>query len=99
VASYLFFSFVPFGLGMNELTLTVLLGPFVPAGEAFFVALLVRALGTICELGFALIGALLSLPYFIKADPTGMVTEESFSHQNEEKPEGLSDAKALLPPK
>jgi hypothetical protein len=99
VASFVLFSFVPFGLGVNELTLTVLLGPFVPAGEAFFVALLMRALVTICELVFALIGAVLSLPFFTGTGFAINMIEEPHAHQNAEKPEGLSDANALLPPK
>lgn len=62
VAATLFFSFLPFGMGATELTLTALLSPFIPASEALFVAVLMRALLTICELLYAGIGALLSLP-------------------------------------
>lgn len=99
VAAYLLFSFVPFGLGVNELTLTVLLGPFVPAGEAFVVALLMRALVTICELAFALLGALLSLPLFTGGAGLPNEPENAEAHQNGEKSEGLGEAKALIPPK
>ncbi len=99
IAANTLFSFVPFGMGVNELTLTVLLGPFMPAGEAFFVALLMRALVTICELVFALLGALLSLPLFTGTGLPFKRGENVESHQNEEKPEGLADRKALLPPK
>jgi hypothetical protein len=62
VVAMLLFSFVPFGLGVTELTLATLLSPFVPADEALFVALLMRALLTLCELGYGLLGAALSLP-------------------------------------
>jgi hypothetical protein len=99
VAAYLLFSFVPFGLGVNELTLTVLLGPFVPAREAFVVALLMRALVTICELVFALLGAILSLPLFSGVASPFRVSETAEAHQDEENSEGLADVKALLPPK
>lgn len=66
LASMLLFSFVPFGLGVNELTLAALLSPLIPADEAFFVALLMRALLTLAELGYGLIGALLSLPDLLR---------------------------------
>jgi hypothetical protein len=99
IAATVLFSVVPFGLGVNELTLTVLLGPFMPAGEAFFVALLMRALLTICEFAFALLGALLSLPLFTDAPLILERPDLQELHQDAEKPEGLVDSKALLPPK
>jgi hypothetical protein len=60
VMAMLLFSFVPFGLGVTELTLATLLSPFVPAAEAFFVALLMRALLTLFELAYGVLGAALS---------------------------------------
>jgi len=69
VMAMLLFNFVPFGLGVTELTLATLLSPFVPPGEALFVALLMRALLTLCELGYGLLGAALSLPDLARRPP------------------------------
>ena len=48
---------------------------------------------------FALLGAFLSLPLFTGAAGAPFGNEQSEAHQNAEKPEGLAEAKALLPPK
>jgi hypothetical protein len=69
VVAMLLFSFVPFGLGVTELTLATLLSPFISADEALFVALLMRALVTLCELGYGLLGAALSLPDLSRRPP------------------------------
>jgi hypothetical protein len=75
LASMLLFSFVPFGLGVTELTLTTLLSPFIPVDEALFVALLMRAFLTLSELGYGLLGALLSLPDLLRPVEPGAPAE------------------------
>jgi hypothetical protein len=62
VAATTIFSFLPFGLGATEITLATVLSPFLPIGEALIVALLMRALLTICELLYGLIALGLSVP-------------------------------------
>jgi hypothetical protein len=65
VASTIFFSFLPFGLGATELTLAALLSPFVAPAEALFIALVMRAVLTVSEVGYGLLGGLLYLPDLI----------------------------------
>lgn len=62
LASTIFFSFLPFGLGATEVTLATLLSPFVPPGEALFIALVLRVVLTVSELGYGMLGGLLYLP-------------------------------------
>jgi uncharacterized membrane protein YbhN (UPF0104 family) len=66
LASMLIFNFVPLGLGVTEITLAALLSPYIAADEALFAALLMRALLTLSELGYGLVGALLSLPELLR---------------------------------
>ena len=49
------FSFMPFGFGMQELTLTALLAPLLGPGEAVVIALLMRVTLTLNEVLWALI--------------------------------------------
>lgn len=87
VASTLFFSFLPFGLGATEVTLTALLSPFVAPGEAFFIALALRVILTFCELGYGLLGGLLYLPDLIAHRGPFAPPPEPEARQEEEKPE------------
>lgn len=93
VASTLFFSFLPFGLGATELTLAALLGPLLPATEALFVALLMRAVLTVFELGYAALGGLLSLG---DLRPGGEAPGPP-PRPHAEKSEEVFEARAILP--
>lgn len=89
VSSVIFFSFIPFGLGAVELTLTALLSAFIPASEALFVALLMRAIPMLCELGYGLLGAALGL----------IRPPEPPPHQSGQKPQEVRPDHAVLPHK
>lgn len=52
-------AFLPFGLGVQELTLSALLSPFVGGTEAIVIALLMRVVLTISEVLWACIAALI----------------------------------------
>lgn len=93
VAATLIFSFLPFGLGATELTLAALLGLLVPSAEALFVAVLMRAFLTACELGYAGLGALLSLSELWPSK--GSPADEE--HQNAEKPEEVFETRPVIP--
>lgn len=95
VASTLFFSFLPFGLGATELTLAALLGPLLPAAEALFVAVLMRALLTAFELGYAVLGGLLSLG---DLRPIDMGPAAPGAHPDAENPGEVFEARPVLPP-
>lgn len=62
LAAMTVFSFLPFGLGATELTIATLMGGLLPPAEALFVAFAMRAVLTICELVFGVVGVLLALP-------------------------------------
>ncbi|GAB4430981.1 MAG: hypothetical protein OHK0015_16840 [Chloroflexi bacterium OHK40] len=96
LVSMLLGSFVPFGLGVTEVTLATLLTPFMPASEALFVALLMRALLTLCELGYGLVGGLLCLPDLLRRSP---VPDEGRPLVDAEKPDEVAGAGAVVPPK
>lgn len=65
----LVFSFIPFGLGVQELALSALLTPYMGSHEAIITALLMRGVLTINEALWALIAGLLWLVGVIR--PTG----------------------------
>lgn len=62
VAATVVFNFLPFGLGATEITMTALLSGLIAPEEAFFVAVAVRVLLTLCELAYGMLGALMYLP-------------------------------------
>jgi hypothetical protein len=55
-------TFLPFGLGVQEITLSALLAPFIGGTEAIVVALLLRVIATINEVLWACIASLIRLP-------------------------------------
>ena len=55
-------TFMPFGLGVQELTLSALLSPLIGGTEAVVVALLMRVVLTISEVPWACIAGLIRLP-------------------------------------
>jgi hypothetical protein len=62
-------TFLPFGLGVQEITLSALLAPFIGATEAIVVALLMRVVLTLSEVAWACIAAVIRLPR--KQQPAG----------------------------
>lgn len=89
IVSVIFFSFLPFGLGAIELTMTAMLSAFIPTGEALFVALLMRAIPMFCELGYGLLGVAMGLIRAKTATPL----------QNAENPQEVRPKPGVLPPK
>jgi hypothetical protein len=55
-------TFMPFGLGVQEVTLSALLSPFVGSTEAIVVALLMRIVLTLNEVLWACIAGVIRLP-------------------------------------
>jgi hypothetical protein len=55
-------TFLPFGLGVQEITLSALLAPFIGGTEAIVVALLMRVVLTLSEVAWACIAGLIRLP-------------------------------------
>lgn len=98
VAATLFFSFLPFGLGATELTLAALLTPFVPTGEALFIALVMRVILTACELGYGLLGGLLYLPDLLaRRGPFAAQIEQAAHQDAAESEEVLAPARGIPP--
>jgi uncharacterized membrane protein YbhN (UPF0104 family) len=99
VAAVLFFSFLPFGLGAAEVTTAALLSPFVAPDEALFVALALRVILTICELGYGLLGGLLYLPDLLARRGPFAPPPELDPHQEAVQPEEVAVRAAGIPPK
>ncbi|NJN15795.1 MAG: hypothetical protein HC822_05655 [Oscillochloris sp.] len=102
--SILLFSFVPFGLAVNDLTLATMLSAFIPGGEALFIALMMRGLLVLCELAFGALGLIVSLPDLTNPptppDPThSTAAPEPGSLPEAEKPEEVSTSQPILPGK
>lgn len=81
-------SFIPFGLGVTELTITTLLSAYIPMSEALVVALLMRVLLTANEVLWALACGLAGTMRQVLRGQRGGVTP---AHPNEENPEGLAE--------
>lgn len=95
VAATLFFSFLPFGLGATELTLTALLSSFISPPEALFVALLMRVLLTLCEVGYALLVLPLGL---LQPHVPASATSGGIPHPDAIKPDEVRQRGAAIPP-
>jgi len=104
-------TFLPFGLGVQEITLSALLAPFIGGTEAIVVALLMRAVLTLNEVLWACIAAAIRLPGNPSAAPylplapmtellSGRKIEKSSSSLSDaEKPQGVSRPGPIIPPK
>jgi hypothetical protein len=87
VAAILLFSFVPFGLGVTEITLATLLSPFLSTTEALFVALVLRVLATLAELFYGLIGVGITVYSVRYVNNTFGLPQEYIAHSSAEMPE------------
>lgn len=89
VIAVIFFSFIPFGLGAVELSLTAMLSGFIPTDVALFAALLMRVIPMLCELGYGLLGLAMGLirPRIV------------IPHQDAENPQEVAPGSAVLPRK
>lgn len=81
-----FFSFVPFGFGVQELTLTALLTPVIGATESLTVALIMRGLLTINEIVWAGVGGVIGLIFPVAATNTNGLSGALISPSDEVKP-------------
>lgn len=75
-------TFMPFGLGVQEVTLSALLSPFVGSTEAIVIALLMRIVLTLNEVLWACVASVIRLPdraQIISAEPLGNQIDP---HQN-----------------
>jgi glycosyltransferase 2 family protein len=99
----LLFSFIPFGLGIQELALSALLTPYVGGPEAIVIALLMRGVLTINEVLWAVIAGLLGLTGLVAAAQNKqIVTLPSVSAiglSEAENPDELYESAAVIPPK
>ena len=99
----LLFSFVPFGLGVQELALSALLAPYVGGGEAIVIALLMRGVLTINEAMWALIAGLLGLTGLLgPSQDKQTVNLESMDEiilSDGKKSEELYETASVIPPK
>jgi hypothetical protein len=99
----LLFSFVPFGLGIQELALSALLGPYVGGPEAIVIALLMRGVLTINEVLWAVIAGLLGLTRLLRsAQDKQIVTSASMKAiglSDGKNPEELYERAPVIPPK
>jgi hypothetical protein len=99
----LLFSFVPFGLGVQELALSTLLSPYVGTTEAIVIALLMRGVLTINEALWALIAGLLGLTRLLhpaeNKQIVTMIAIRELRHPNAENPEELYESAPVIPPK
>lgn len=97
------FSFVPFGLGIQELALSALLSPFVGGPEAIVIALLMRVTLTINEVLWALIAGLLglsgALPPAQNKQNVTLAPISAAGLPDAENPQELYEPAALIPPK
>lgn len=98
IASTIFFSFLPFGLGASELTLATLLSPFVPPAEALVIALAMRLVLTVSEIGYGLLGGLLYLPDILARRGPFAPLPEADPHQDAATPEEVAPQQAGIPP-
>lgn len=102
VAVNLFYNLLPFGLGATELTLAALLAPFLPGppdearGTAFVVAVLMRVFLTCAELGYGVLGALISLPELLRLRRDTVARR---ALPEAEKTEEVVGARTTIPPK
>lgn len=99
----LLFSFVPFGLGIQELALSALLSPFVGGPEAIVIALLMRGVLTINEVLWAVIAGLLGLSGVLRPPQNKQIVTLAPAHgiglSDAENTEELYESAALIPPK
>lgn len=97
------FAFIPFSLGVQELTLTALMSPYTGTAEALIIALLMRAVLTLNEVCWALIAGLLGLTGLIRTpvDERSVIvdSQEEESLSDTKKPQEVSQTVPLLPPK
>lgn len=99
IASTVFFSFLPFGLGATELTLASLLSPFVPPAEALLIALVMRVMLTLSEIGYGLLGGLLYLPDLVARRGPFAPADSEDPHQEAVESEEVYGTAPGIPPK
>ena len=80
-------TFVPFGLGIQELTITVLLSPFIGTPQAIIVALLARGVLTLNELLWAILGGLFGAGEFLRSNQA----KKQIPHSTAEIPKEVAD--------
>jgi hypothetical protein len=99
----LLLSFIPFGLGIQELALSALLAPYVGGPEAIVIALLMRGVLTINEVLWALIAGLLGLTGLLRSAQNKQIvtlpTMSAIGLSEAKKPEELYEPSAVIPPK
>ncbi|HEU5014463.1 MAG TPA: YbhN family protein [Roseiflexaceae bacterium] len=99
-----FTTFIPFGLGVQELTLTALLGNMVGSpAEALVVALLMRFILTINEVLWALVAGLVGFAATLRTPQDEQTVrstpDQATSLSNEQKPDEVYKITRLLPRK
>gem|GEM_PF-1116702 len=99
MAAMTIFSFLPFGLGATELTIATLAAGLLAPAEALFVAFAMRAVMTACELACGVVGLLFGLPGLLRGRTDGTVDHGGGSLSDAEKPEGVFEARPVVPRK
>lgn len=87
-------SIVPFGLGIQEITITVLLTPIIGEADALIVALLARAVLTFNELLWAIIGGMWNIQELYES-----IRKARFSLSEGKKPKEVEAVEGVPPAK